>query len=113
MLSSIVSRVGCLRQGRRTWRACNLVGEGLSKSHGSDVPCATETYKNHQLENTDVVQIQLPDQIDFSNEPVKCVCVRLCCLSRIKVPLHLLLQASRNGRYCHRHHKDSRGRGQR
>jgi hypothetical protein len=112
MLLSILSHVGCLRQGRRTLRACNLVADVFSKSHGSDVPPVTERYRNPQLENTHVVQIQLPDQIEFRNQPLKCVCVCLCFLSRFKVPLHLLLLASRNGRSC-RYQKDCQGRGQR
>jgi hypothetical protein len=63
MPCSILSRVGWVRQWRKTWTACNLVADGMSKSHSSDVPHETERYKNLQLENTDVVEIQLPDEI--------------------------------------------------
>jgi hypothetical protein len=63
MPCSILSRVGWVRQWRKTWTACNLVADGLSKSHNFDVPHGTERYKNLQLENTDVVEIQLPDEI--------------------------------------------------
>ena len=58
-----LTQVGLVRQCRRTWTACNLVAHGLSKSHSFDVPHGTQRYKNLQLENTDVVEIQLPDEI--------------------------------------------------
>jgi hypothetical protein len=94
----IPSGVGLLRQGQRTLRPCNLVAHGFSKWHGSDVPRVMETCRNHRPENTHVVQIQRPVQIELCIQSLKCVGGRLCCLSRFKVPLHLLLLTSRNGR---------------
>ena len=49
MPCSILSRVAWVRQWRKTWTACNLVADGMSKSHSSDVPHETERYKNLQL----------------------------------------------------------------
>ena len=98
MRCSILSRVGLVRQWRRTWAACNLVAHGFSKSHISDVPHATERYKNLQLGNTHVVEIQLPDEIEFGNQSLKCVCVCSCFLCKFKVPLHRLLLTCLKGR---------------
>ena len=98
MPCSILSRVGWVRQWRKTWTACNLVADGMSTSHNSDVPHATERYKNLQLSNTHVVEIQLPDEIEFGNQPLKFVCVCSCFLCKFKVPLRRLLLVSRRGR---------------
>ena len=49
MPCSILSRVGWVWQWRKTWTACNLVADGMSQSHSSGVPHATERYKNLQL----------------------------------------------------------------
>ncbi len=84
MRCSILSRVCLVRQWWRTWTACNLVADGFSKSHNSDVLHETERYKNLQLENTHVVEIQLPDQIEFRNQSLKCVCVCSCFLCKQK-----------------------------
>ena len=110
MPCSILSRVGWVRQWRKTWTACNLVADGMSTSHNSDVPHATERYKNLQLENTHVVEIQLPDDIEFGNQTLKFVCVCSCFLCKFKVPPRRLLLVSRRGRWYRHRLKDWRGR---
>ncbi len=110
MRYSILSRVCLVRQWRRTWTACNLVADGFSKSQSSDVPHATERYKNLQLENTHVVEIQLPDKIEFRNQSLKCVRVCSCFLCKFNVPLLWLLLTCRKGRWCRRRQQDCRGR---